>query len=41
MKDMKGDVLGLIKEKKELTEEVEKKLKKAIEEYREVYNSDQ
>ncbi|MFH0930259.1 MAG: F0F1 ATP synthase subunit alpha, partial [Candidatus Moraniibacteriota bacterium] len=40
MKDMKSDVLGLIKEKKELTEEVETKLKKAIEEYKEVYGSD-
>jgi F-type H+-transporting ATPase subunit alpha len=39
MKDMKGDVLELIKEKKELTEEVEKKLKKAIEEYKEVYGA--
>ncbi len=37
MKDMKGDVLELIKEKKELTEEVEEVLKKAIEEYKEVY----
>jgi len=39
MKDMKADVLSMIKEKKELTEEVEKKLKKAIEEYKEVYGS--
>jgi len=40
MKDMKSDVLGLIKEKKELTEDVEKALKKAIEEYKEVYEID-
>jgi F-type H+/Na+-transporting ATPase subunit alpha len=39
MKDMKGDVLELIKEKKELTEEVENVLKKAIEEYKEVYGN--
>ncbi|MFA6193768.1 MAG: F0F1 ATP synthase subunit alpha [Parcubacteria group bacterium] len=39
MKDMKRDVLGLIKEKKELTEEVENALKKAIEEYKEVYGN--
>jgi F-type H+-transporting ATPase subunit alpha len=39
MKDMKSDVLGIIKEKKELTEDVEEKLKKAIEEYKEVYGS--
>lgn len=37
MLEMKSEVLGLIKEKKELTEEVEDALKKAIEEYREVY----
>ncbi|MDI6777901.1 MAG: F0F1 ATP synthase subunit alpha [Patescibacteria group bacterium] len=37
MKDMKSDVLALIKEKKELTEEVESALKKAIEEYKETY----
>lgn len=37
MKDIKSDVLGLIKEKKELLEEVESALKKAIEEYKEVY----
>ncbi len=37
MKDMKSDVLVMIKEKKELTEEVESALKKAIEEYKEVY----
>ena len=41
MKDMKRDVLELIKEKKELTEEVENALKKAIEEYKEVYGNDQ
>ena len=40
MKDMKGDVLKLISEKKELTEEVENALKKAIEEYKEVYGND-
>jgi len=39
MKDMKGDALKLIAEKKELTEAVEKKLKKAIEEYKEVYGN--
>jgi len=39
MKDMKADVLGMIAEKKELTEEVEKKLTKAIEDYKEVYGS--
>jgi len=39
MKDMKSDVLGLIKEKKELTEDVEKALRKAIEEYKEVYGN--
>ncbi|MFA6285348.1 MAG: F0F1 ATP synthase subunit alpha [Parcubacteria group bacterium] len=39
MKDMKSDVLKLIKEKKELTEEVEGALKKAIEEYKEVYGN--
>jgi len=40
MKDMKRDVLGLVKEKKELTEEVEEKLKKAIGEYKEVYSNE-
>jgi F-type H+/Na+-transporting ATPase subunit alpha len=39
LKDMKSEVLGLIKEKKELTEDVESALKKAIEEYKEVYGS--
>ncbi len=39
MKDMKSDVLKLIKEKKELTEKVEGVLKKAIEEYKEVYGN--
>ena len=39
MKDMKSDVLAMIKEKKELTEEVESALKKAIEEYKEVYGN--
>ncbi len=39
MKDMKSDVLGMIKEKKELTEDVENALKKAIEEYKEVYGN--
>jgi len=39
MKDMKSDVLELIKEKKELTEEVEKALKKAIGEFKEGYGS--
>ena len=39
MKDMKSDVLELIKEKKELTKEVESVLKKAIEEYKEVYGN--
>jgi F-type H+-transporting ATPase subunit alpha len=38
-KDMKSDVLELIKEKKELTEEAENALKKAIEEYKEVYGN--
>jgi len=37
MKDMKSDALAMIKEKKELTEEVESALKNAIEEYKEVY----
>jgi F-type H+/Na+-transporting ATPase subunit alpha len=41
MKDMKSDVLKLIKEKKELTEEVEGALKKAIEEYKEVYGNNE
>jgi len=39
MKEMKSDVLRLIAEKKELTEEVESMLKKAIEEYKEVYGN--
>ena len=39
MKDMKEDVLALIRKKEELTEEVEKKLKKAIGEYKEVYGN--
>ena len=39
MKDMKSDVLSLIKDKKELSEQVEKKLKEAIEEYKEVYGN--
>jgi len=39
MKDMKSDVLKIIVEKKELTEEVESALKKAIEEYKEVYGN--
>ena len=39
LKDMKADVLKQIREKKELTERVEEKLKKAIEEYKEVYNN--
>jgi F-type H+-transporting ATPase subunit alpha len=39
MKDMKSDVLRLIKEKKELTEEVENKLKKAVIEFKEVYGN--
>jgi F-type H+/Na+-transporting ATPase subunit alpha len=39
MKDMKSDVLDMIKEKKELTEDVESALKKAIEEYKEVYGN--
>ncbi|MFA5926362.1 MAG: F0F1 ATP synthase subunit alpha [Parcubacteria group bacterium] len=39
MKEMKSDVLALVKEKKELTEDVEKSLKKAIEEYKEVYGN--
>jgi F-type H+/Na+-transporting ATPase subunit alpha len=39
MKDMKGDVLKLVAEKKELTEEVENALQKAIEEYKEVYGN--
>lgn len=39
MKDMKSDVLKLIAEKKELTEKVEGALKKAIEEYKEVYGN--
>jgi len=37
--DMKSDVLKLIAEKKELTEEVEKKLEKAIEEYKDVFGN--
>ncbi len=37
MRDMKSDVLKLIEEKKELTEDAEEKLKKAIEEYKEIY----
>ncbi|MDP1846087.1 MAG: F0F1 ATP synthase subunit alpha [Candidatus Moranbacteria bacterium] len=41
IKEMKSDVLAMIKEKKELTEEVESALKKAIEEYKEVYGNDQ
>jgi F-type H+-transporting ATPase subunit alpha len=39
MKEMKSDVLAIIKEKKELTEEVENALKYAIEEYKEVYGN--
>jgi F-type H+-transporting ATPase subunit alpha len=39
LRDTKNDVLELIKEKKELTEEVESALKKAIEEYKEVYGA--
>jgi F-type H+/Na+-transporting ATPase subunit alpha len=39
MKDMKSNLLDMIKEKKELTEEVESALKKAIEEYKEVYGN--
>jgi F-type H+-transporting ATPase subunit alpha len=39
MKDMKSDVLRLIKEKNELTEEVENKLKKAVIEFKEVYGN--
>jgi len=39
MKEMKNDVLELIADKKELTEKVETKLKKAIEEYKEVYGN--
>jgi len=39
MKDMKSDVLELIKEKKELTDEVESALKSSIEEYKEVYGN--
>jgi len=39
MKDMKKDALKMIAEKKELTEEVEKKLKRAIGEFEEVYGS--
>ena len=39
MKDMKGDVLKMIVEKKELTEKVETALKYAIEEYKEVYGN--
>ncbi|OGI27124.1 MAG: F0F1 ATP synthase subunit alpha [Candidatus Moranbacteria bacterium RIFOXYB1_FULL_43_19] len=39
MKEMKGDILVLIKEKKELTEKVESALKKAIEEYKGVYGN--
>jgi len=39
MKEMKQDVLDLIADKKELTEEVENKLKKSIEEYKEVYGN--
>jgi F-type H+/Na+-transporting ATPase subunit alpha len=39
MKDMKSDVLKMIAEEKELTEKVENALKKAIEEYKEVYGN--
>ncbi|MFA5872005.1 MAG: F0F1 ATP synthase subunit alpha [Parcubacteria group bacterium] len=39
MKEMKKDILTEIKEKKELTEEIEEKLKKAIEEFRDVYSN--
>jgi len=39
MKDMKSDILKLIKEKKELTDDVEKKLTKAIGEYKEVFGN--
>ncbi len=39
MEEMKSDVLGLIKEKKELTEEVENALKKSIEEFKEAFVS--
>ncbi len=39
MKDMKSEVLAMIKEKKELTEEVENALKEAIVEYKEVYGN--
>ncbi|PJA85654.1 MAG: F0F1 ATP synthase subunit alpha, partial [Candidatus Moranbacteria bacterium CG_4_9_14_3_um_filter_44_28] len=39
MKEMKSDVLKLIAEKRELAEAVERKLKKAIEEYKEVYGA--
>ncbi|MDD3487241.1 MAG: F0F1 ATP synthase subunit alpha [Candidatus Moranbacteria bacterium] len=41
LKDAKQDVLDLIAEKKEITEEVEEKLKKAIDEYKEIYSNDQ
>jgi F-type H+-transporting ATPase subunit alpha len=41
LKDSKKDILKSIAEKKELTEKAEEKLKKAIEEFKEVYNSDQ
>jgi F-type H+-transporting ATPase subunit alpha len=39
MKDMKSEVLDMIAEKKELTEDVENALKHAIEEYKEVYGN--
>jgi F-type H+/Na+-transporting ATPase subunit alpha len=39
LKDMKQDVLDDIREQKELTEEIEEKLKKAIGEYKEVYGN--
>ena len=39
MKEMKSDVLKLIAEKRELAEAVERKLKKAIEGYKEVYGA--
>jgi F-type H+-transporting ATPase subunit alpha len=41
LREMKADVLKMISEKKELTEEVEEALKKAIEEYKQVYSIDQ
>ncbi len=39
LEDMKPEVLNKIREKKELTEEIESELKKAVEEYEDVYSN--